>query len=211
MVEWFSGFASCSGRFSFESRQSCLRALALYHRLWSWTPRQKLELHHGGFFSTCLTIHNHPLVHFSLSYWQRPQIYKWTHTKWKERVRNFVTNALCPPLCDASSIPRANVKLFLCHEGVWGSGGIAPPFLTSALDGGEWSASRLGTHCIGGWVGPRAGLDAVKKRKILYSPESNPGRPSSHYTDWAIPALQVFLQVLLKCRLSYFWICQPIR
>jgi hypothetical protein len=23
-----------------------------------------------------------------------------------------------------------------------GSGGIAPPFLTSALDGGEWSASR---------------------------------------------------------------------
>jgi hypothetical protein len=37
-------------------------------------------------------------------------------------------------------------------------------FLTSALDGGEWSASRLGlftprerdsgTHWIGGWVGP---------------------------------------------------------
>jgi hypothetical protein len=53
-----------------------------------------------------------------------------------------------------------------------GSGGIAPPFLTSALDGGEWSASRLGhfipgerapgTHCIGGWVGPRAGLYAVE-------------------------------------------------
>jgi hypothetical protein len=30
----------------------------------------------------------------------------------------------------------------LCHEDIWGSGGIAPPFLTSALDGGEWSASR---------------------------------------------------------------------
>jgi hypothetical protein len=38
--------------------------------------------------------------------------------------------------------------------------------LTSALDGGEWSASRpgrftpreraSGTHWIGGWVGPRA-------------------------------------------------------
>jgi hypothetical protein len=44
---------------------------------------------------------------------------------------------------------------------------MAPLFLTSALDGGEWLASHtshftLGTHWIGGWVGPRAGLDAVK-------------------------------------------------
>jgi hypothetical protein len=48
--------------------------------------------------------------------------------------------------------------------------------LTSALDGGEWSASRpgrftpreraAGTHWIGGWVGPRTGLDAGAKRKI---------------------------------------------
>jgi hypothetical protein len=28
------------------------------------------------------------------------------------------------------------------HEVVWGSAGISPPFLTSALDEGEWSASR---------------------------------------------------------------------
>jgi len=41
------------------------------------------------------------------------------------------------------------VKLSLCfnraprHEGVLGSGGIVPPLLTSALDGGEWSASRF--------------------------------------------------------------------
>jgi hypothetical protein len=50
-------------------------------------------------------------------------------------------------------------------------------FLTSALVGGDWSSSRPGpftpgerapgTHWIGGWVGPRAGLDDVKKRKIL--------------------------------------------
>jgi hypothetical protein len=49
-------------------------------------------------------------------------------------------------------------------------------FLTSALDGGEWSASRPccftpgktapGTHCIGGWVGPKAGLDVMEKSKI---------------------------------------------
>jgi hypothetical protein len=57
--------------------------------------------------------------------------------------------------------------------------------LTSALDGGEWSASRLGrftsrdrvpgTHSTGGWVGPRASLDAVAKRKISSRcRESNP-------------------------------------
>jgi hypothetical protein len=48
-----------------------------------------------------------------------------------------------------------------------GSGGIAPPFWTSALDGGERSASRLnrftpGTHWRGGWVGPTAGLNPVE-------------------------------------------------
>jgi hypothetical protein len=50
-------------------------------------------------------------------------------------------------------------------------------FLTSALAGGEWSASRPccftpeesapSTHWIGGWVGPRGGLDDVEKRKFL--------------------------------------------
>jgi hypothetical protein len=61
--------------------------------------------------------------------------------------------------------------------------------LTSALDGGEWSASRAGrftpgerapgTHWIGGWVGPGAILNAVVKRKIP-SPfrESKPNRPA---------------------------------
>jgi hypothetical protein len=29
-----------------------------------------------------------------------------------------------------------------CHEDMCGSGGIAPPFLTSALDEDEWSAPR---------------------------------------------------------------------
>jgi hypothetical protein len=50
-------------------------------------------------------------------------------------------------------------------------------FLTSALDGGELSALRSGcalplgkdpgTHCTGGWVGPRAGLDTEVRGKIL--------------------------------------------
>jgi hypothetical protein len=57
--------------------------------------------------------------------------------------------------------------------------------LTSALVGGEWSASRPGrftpgerapgTHWIGGWVGPRVGLEAVEKRKFLPLPEIETG------------------------------------
>jgi hypothetical protein len=53
---------------------------------------------------------------------------------------------------------------------------ISTNYFTSALDGGEWSASlpgrftpkeiSPGTHWTGGWVGPRAVLDAVVKRKI---------------------------------------------
>jgi hypothetical protein len=77
-------------------------------------------------------------------------------------------------------------------------------FLTLALDGGEWSASRTGrftprerapcTHWIGGWVGPRAVLDVVAYRKIP-SPrrESNPRTPivqpvAQRYTNWVITA-----------------------
>jgi hypothetical protein len=41
-------------------------------------------------------------------------------------------------------------------------------FLTSALVGGEWSASRPerftpGGYWIGCWVGPRSGLDNMEK------------------------------------------------
>jgi hypothetical protein len=64
-----------------------------------------------------------------------------------------------------------------CHEGVLGEWRYSSTHSsTSALDGGEWLASRLGrftprerapgTHWTGGWVEPRAVLDAVVKRKI---------------------------------------------
>jgi hypothetical protein len=55
-------------------------------------------------------------------------------------------------------------------EAYWGMEIKSTHSLTSALDGAEWSASRPGrftprervpsTHWIGGWVGPRAVLDA---------------------------------------------------
>jgi hypothetical protein len=47
-------------------------------------------------------------------------------------------------------------------------------FLTSALVGGKWSPPpgerAASTHWIGSWVGPRAGLDNVEKRKFLTLP-----------------------------------------
>jgi hypothetical protein len=58
--------------------------------------------------------------------------------------------------------------------------------LTSALDRGEWLASRTGyftprerapgTHSIGGWVGPRAGMDTAVLKREIPSPcwDSNP-------------------------------------
>jgi hypothetical protein len=70
-------------------------------------------------------------------------------------------------------------------------------FLTSALAGGEWSASRPchftpvervpGAHWIRGWVDPRAGLDDLEKRKFLTLPRrelrplSRPARSQSLY------------------------------
>jgi hypothetical protein len=90
---------------------------------------------------------------------------------------------------------KVKVKLSLCfnwaprHEGVLGEWRYSSTHsLTSALDGGEWSASRPGhftpkerapgTHWIGGWVGSRTVLEAVMKRKIPSTRrESNPITP----------------------------------
>jgi hypothetical protein len=74
-------------------------------------------------------------------------------------------------------------------QAYWGVEVYSTHSLTSALDGGEWSASSPGrftprerapgTHWIEGRVGPRAVLDGVVKRKIP-SPrrESNPRTPT---------------------------------
>jgi hypothetical protein len=70
-------------------------------------------------------------------------------------------------------------------------------FLTSALVGGEWSASRPccftpGTHFIGGWVDPRAGLDDMEKWTFFTLPGLKLPPPpivqpvARCYTDWPI-------------------------
>jgi hypothetical protein len=86
----------------------------------------------------------------------------------------------------------------------WGVAFSSTHSLTSALDGGEWSASlpgrfipregASGTRWIGGWVGLRAILDVVVKRKIpsprrVSNPRTTIVQPVAHrYTDWAITA-----------------------
>jgi hypothetical protein len=74
------------------------------------------------------------------------------------------------------------LHIHTCKLSYTRSGGIFPPFLTSALDEGLWSASRPcrftpreripNTHRIGGWVDPVA-------YRNIFCPclESNPGRP----------------------------------
>ena len=43
---------------------------------------------------------------------------------------------------------------------------------------------RPGTHCVGGWVGPRAGLDVYGKSRLPPEFDSRTVRPVvSRYTD----------------------------
>jgi len=76
----------------------------------------------------------------------------------------------------------------------WRNGGIAPRILRWVLDGGECSASRTGRfipgekihgiHWLGGWVGPRTGLDAVAKKNIPSQyRESNPDCSAQCHID----------------------------
>jgi hypothetical protein len=115
---------------------------------------------------------------------------------------------------------KRKVKLSLClvnlttrHEDVWGSGGIAPPFLALWLDGGEWPTSHPfrftpterapDIHWIGGRVGPRAGLDAVNRKMSTLGIEHPPSSP----LPVAIPTEPCRLQVAMYVRL-YFKACR---
>jgi hypothetical protein len=91
--------------------------------------------------------------------------------------------------------------------------------LTSALDGDEWSTSRPdcfiprekapGTDWIRSWVGPRAGLDTVSKKKIP-SPyrDSNTDHPNvqlvvapSFLNIWCFNILHIFSLYFLRTAL----------
>jgi hypothetical protein len=66
------------------------------------------------------------------------------------------------------------------HEGAWGESSIAPTHSRTrhsmGMSGLRHAPAALyprvkdpGTHCTGGWVGPRAGLDTEARGKIISS------------------------------------------
>jgi hypothetical protein len=106
---------------------------------------------------------------------------------------------------------RMKVQLSLCfnwarrHEGVlWKWRYTSTYSLTLELDGGEWVALGLchfnpresapGTYCIGGWVGPRAGLTGSGGEEKNFQPlpglepPDHPARSAELY-HWTTPAL----------------------
>jgi hypothetical protein len=68
------------------------------------------------------------------------------------------------------------------HEDIQDSGGTTPPLLTSALDADVVSFTSA-THSMGGWVGPRAGLEVMEKRanRTPTPRSSTPEHSSSFY------------------------------
>jgi hypothetical protein len=60
-----------------------------------------------------------------------------------------------PGYSNGSGKPKIKLSLCLinstpCHEDVWGSGGMAPPFLTSTRHGGKWSAFLMEDYLYSG-------------------------------------------------------------
>jgi hypothetical protein len=83
------------------------------------------------------------------------------------------------------------VKVEKRHKDGSGSGGIAPPFLTSVIDSGQPHVQAallpvekgIGAHWAAGWRSSRAALDAVEKRKTSRPcRKSNPGRTARRCT-----------------------------
>jgi hypothetical protein len=131
-----------------------------------------------------------------------------THLHLVQKLKNRGAISPLPTVCMAwCLIPSLKVKLPLCltkhnvMEVYRGVEVLLNAFLTSALDGGEWSASlpgrfisrgrSTGTHWIGGWVGPRAGLDVMLEETfpapaVTRTPD-HPAR-SPVLCHWAIPA-----------------------
>jgi hypothetical protein len=74
---------------------------------------------------------------------------------------------------------------------LWGSGGIAPNFLTSTLDGGEWS-SRPGRFTTG--------LNAVKRKNIV---SDGTRTPTILFASPYSPSFPMLYNVL-KCHVAIF-------
>jgi hypothetical protein len=58
-----------------------------------------------------------------------------------------------------------------------------------------YSQERTGTHCTGGWVGPRAGLDRCGKSRPYRDSISGPSSPYSVAIPTDLPGPQLFKHV----------------
>jgi hypothetical protein len=94
-----------------------------------------------------------------------------------------------------------------------GSRGIAPSSLTPALEGVEWAALRSGrfslgeevpgSHCVGGWVGLRAGVNSVEKS--LSSLTEIETRPSLYRLSSPGHKIKTIIRIIvLFCRTRTF-------
>jgi len=95
-------------------------------------------------------------------------------------------------------------------------GGITPRDLNLGTRLGEWSSSRPsrftpgervpGTRRVGGWVGPRAGLDAVVKRKTP-SPAGNrtPVVQSGVNSLFTLSGVLIHFKSFKKCCNTAWW------
>jgi hypothetical protein len=111
-------------------------------------------------------------------------------------------------LLKAKAVPLHAIKA------LGGKGGIAPTnSRPRQLDGGEWSAPRPGralapgektpgTHCTGGWLGPRSGLDTEARGKFLsplpWIEPRSPGRPARSQTLYCL-SYPAHLLILHRC------------
>jgi hypothetical protein len=87
-------------------------------------------------------------------------------------VRDYITEEIINLKFSLYLIKHHNMKVYKDVEV------YVHASLTSAIDGGEWSASRLGCfnpgenlpviYWIVDWVNSKASHDAAEKRKILY-------------------------------------------
>jgi hypothetical protein len=107
---------------------------------------------------------------------------------------NTVMNLRVP---QGKVVPMPFVTEHYAMKAYWGMEVQLQHSLTSALHGGDWSASRSGrftprerapgTRLRGGWVGPRAVLDAVVKRKIpSFSRGEFANRMTVSFSEWTL-------------------------
>jgi hypothetical protein len=111
-------------------------------------------------------------------------------------------------LCLPKHYAMKTYAYLIKHHAMMPQGGMEVKLhalLTSAPDGGGWSTSRPGrltpgTRWIGGYVGPRTGLDAVTKgKKSHYCPyrEQNAGHPARNLVSCSIYYAQCYFLWLM--------------